>query len=306
MSTAVEHRETFACFGGGCTVIVAGDRAAGAAAGAAAAQARARLLEWHDRFTRFDRGSELERLNADPRATVPVSPIMRRVVEEAIRAAAVSGGLIDPTLGDEIVRAGYDGDLPAPVLTLRDALARAPERRPAAASSSQRWRLVHTSRADGTVSRPPGIHLDAGGIAKGVFADELAAALHGYEAFVVDCCGDLRLGGSGALTRPVHVADPFDGAILHTFELSDAGVATSGIGRRSWIDPAGGPAHHLLDPATGRPAFTGLVQVTALAPTAAEAEMRSKAALLSGPGGARRWLPHGGVVVANDGSHTVV
>ncbi|HEV3056330.1 MAG TPA: FAD:protein FMN transferase, partial [Solirubrobacteraceae bacterium] len=75
---------------------------------------------------------------------------------------------------------------------------------------------------------------------------------------------------------------------------------------RAWIGPDGAPAHHLLNPATGRPAFTGVVQVTALAPTATEAETRSKAALLSGPAGAAQWLPHGGVVVLDDGSHVSV
>jgi FAD:protein FMN transferase len=101
----------------------------------------------------------------------------------------------------------------------------------------------------------------------------------------------------------VHVESPFDGRILHTFELTGGGVATSGIGRRSWLDRSGAPAHHLLDPASGRPAFTGVVQATALAPTALEAEARAKAAVLSGPYGAADWLPHGGVVVLDDGNH---
>ena len=83
-------------------------------------------------------------------------------------------------------------------------------------------------------------------------------------------------------------------------------MATSGIGRRSWLGSDGRPAHHLLDPATGRPAFTGLVQATALAPTALEAEVLAKAALLAGPGAARGWLPHGGALVADDGGRTVV
>ena len=61
------------------------------------------------------------------------------------------------------------------------------------------------------------------------------------------------------------------------------------------------PAHHLLDPGSGRPAFTGIVQATALAPTALEAETRSKAAVLSGPRGASSWLVHGGLVVFDDG-----
>jgi thiamine biosynthesis lipoprotein len=46
--------------------------------------------------------------------------------------------------------------------------------------------------------------------------------------------------------------------------------------------------------------------VTALAPRAVEAEMLAKAALLSGPGGAERWLAHGGVVVYDDGALEVV
>src|SRR5207244_1398374 len=68
----------------------------------------------------------------------------------------------------------------------------------------------------------------------------------------------------------------------------------------------GKPAHHLLDPLTGRPAFTGLVQVTALAPTAVEAEWRSKSALLCGPAGSREELPHGGLLVFEDEHHELI
>src|ERR1019366_3637570 len=63
------------------------------------------------------------------------------------------------------------------------------------------------------------------------------------------------------------------------------------------------PAHHLLDPGTGRPAFTGGVQATALAPTATEAEILAKAAVLSGPERALSWLRQGGVLVFEDGAH---
>jgi thiamine biosynthesis lipoprotein len=48
------------------------------------------------------------------------------------------------------------------------------------------------------------------------------------------------------------------------------------------------------------------VQATAFAPTALEAEIRAKAAVLTGPGSARDWLPHGGVIVLDDGSSEVV
>jgi thiamine biosynthesis lipoprotein len=150
------------------------------------------------------------------------------------------------------------------------------------------------------------VTLDSGGLAKGLVADELAAMLAGHRAFAVDCAGDLAIGGAGGGLREIVVESPFDGRTLHTFALRRTGVATSGIARRSWLDAAGRPAHHLLDPASGRPAFTGLVQATALAPSALRAEIAAKAALLAGPRHARPWLRHGGVLVFDDGSHEVV
>ncbi len=68
----------------------------------------------------------------------------------------------------------------------------------------------------------------------------------------------------------------------------------------------GAPAHPLLDPATGAPAFTGIVQATAKAPTAFLAEVYSKLALLSGPEQAPSRLPYGGVLVLDDGRVEVV
>ena len=304
IAVPTEQCETFACFGSHCTVIVADARVADAQA--AVASARRRLLEWHEQFSRFETGSELTRLNGDPDATVRVSPMMRRVVEAGVKAAHATRGLVDPTLLAEIERAGYDGHLEPDGVPVAVALALAPARAPGHAAVDPAWRRVRTDRRAGTVTRPPGVRIDPGGIAKGVFADELAAVLSGYGAFVVDCGGDMRLGGSLALARDVHVASPFDESMLHTFALAGGGVATSGIGRRGWIDREGRPAHHLLDPATGRPAFTGIVQVTALAPTATEAEALSKAALLSGPTQAERLLVHGGAIVLEDGNFVVL
>jgi thiamine biosynthesis lipoprotein len=214
-----------------------------------------------------------------------------------IDAAERTGGLVDGTLAAEIEAAGYRTDLGAP-LPLALTLRLAPPRRPAGPHPAARWRELRLE--DGVLHRPVGVRIDSGGLAKGLFADLIAADLRG--TFAVDCAGDLRIGGAA---RPVHVASPFGGAPLHTFELADAGVATSGIGRRSWLGPQGRPAHHLLDPATGAPAFTGVVQATAIAPTALEAELRAKAAVLAGPGAAAGWLPHGGVVVFDDGDYAV-
>ena len=300
----VEQRDAFACFGSRCTVIVADARVADAQA--AVAQARQRLLEWHGQFSRFEPGSELTRLNDATGDTVTVSPMMRRVVEAAVTAARDTGGLVDPTLLSEIEGAGYDSQFEGEGLPIALALALAPDRAPGRPAREAGWRRVRTDRRAGTVTRPPGVRIDPGGIAKGVFADELATLLTGYDAFVVDCGGDMRLGGRLRLAREVHVASPFDDSTLHTFVVRSGGVATSGVGRRSWLDRDGRPAHHLLDPASGRPAFTGVVQVTAFAPTATEAEALSKAALLSGPAQAERVLVHGGAIVLEDGNFVVL
>ena len=295
---------TFDCFGSRCTVIVRGSGALGSAE-LAAQLARRQLLDWHRRFSRFEPASELSLLNRDPSERVSVSPTMARLADAVVEAAAASGGLVDATLVAEIEDAGYASDLGEPV-ELATALAFAPERAPGSPNPHGRWREIAADPRAGVVHRTPGVMIDGGGLAKGLFADLLAERLASHACFAVDCGGDLRVGGARPAARTVEVASPFDGGILHTFELADGGVATSGIGRRSWLDPHGAPAHHLLDPGTGRPAFTGLVQATALAPSALEAEVLAKAALLSGPEEAPSWLRHGGVLVREDGSHATV
>jgi len=291
----IEHAVRFPCFGGACSVHAGGEGAAAAVAGA-----QAQLLAWHGRFTRFDPRSELSRLNADPRGRVPASRELALLAAAVADAGRRTRGLVDGTLVGALEAAGYTQDLRRPV-PLPLALRLAPARRAAAGREPGPWREIAADLQAGVVIRPPGVALDSGGLAKGLFADLLAERLAGAPSLAVECAGDLRVGGTAGLPRPVSVADPFGGAPVHTLELAAGGVATSGIGRRSWLDGAGRIAHHLLDPSNGRPAFTGIVQATAVAPTALEAEIRAKAALLSGPEGAAAWLPDGGVLVFDDG-----
>jgi thiamine biosynthesis lipoprotein len=301
---SAESIERFECFGTTCAVLVTGDGPAGTAA-QAASLARRRLEEWHGQFSRFIPASELSRVNRDPRAVVEVSPLMARLARSISEAGRLSDGLVDGTLLGEIEAAGYVGDLQSSV-ELERALALAPPRRPARAGPSARWNDLEVDPLALTLRRAPGLLLDSGGLAKGMFADVLGELLAGHGSYAVNCGGDLLLGGADGVERPIEVQSPFDRSVLHVFRERRAGVATSGIGRRSWIGADGRPAHHLLDPSTGRPAFTGIVQVTALAPTALLAEIRAKAAVLAGPRRARRWLPQGGVIVYDDGSHSVI
>jgi thiamine biosynthesis lipoprotein len=243
-------------------------RGAGRQAPLALTVCEALLRRMHTALTRFDATSELCRLNADPRPTVPASALVRRLAAAVPYAGALSGGLVDATL--------------APVLE-PDRHEPEGDARPAAPDPRRRWAAVSADAH--TVTRPPGIELDSGGLGKGLAADLIADRLRELPSFAVECLGDVRVGGAA---RTLRIAGPWDEEILAQLTLADGAAATSGVTRRGW---------HLLDPATGKPARTGIVQATALAPTALEAEVRAKAALLAGPEHARDHLPHGGLLV---------
>jgi thiamine biosynthesis lipoprotein len=156
-------------------------------------------------------------------------------------------------------------------------------------------------RVRGTIRLPPGVRLDLGGSAKGLAADLAADVLARHGAYAVDAGGDIRIGGIHPVPRPVHIRHPLRDAIAHTFTLTTGAVATSGLQTRLWRTPHGA-AHHLIDPARGTSAWTGVIQATALAPTALEAETLAKTALLRGPREGRDVLArHGGALVLDDG-----
>jgi thiamine biosynthesis lipoprotein len=163
---------------------------------------------------------------------------------------------------------------------------------------------VRVDEGHGTVCRPAGIELDTGGTGKGLAADAIAHRLRALDRFAVDCGGDLRVGGDGAQRTPyeVEVAHPLGGEPVQRLWLAPGAIATSGIDSRLWQRSDGTFGHHLIDPLTGAPAWTGLVTVTALAPTALEAETLAKAALLSGSrAGAALLAEHGGLLIHDDG-----
>jgi len=262
-----EHARTVEVFGGRVAL-----RGAGRDAPLALAVAEALLRRMHAALTRFDQRSELCRLNADPRATVPASALVRRLAAAVPYAGALSGGLVDATV--------------EPAQAPQRA---APQGEPCPATPDPRQRWAQVSIDADTVSRPPGVALDSGGLGKGLAADLVAGRLNALPSYAVECMGDVRVGGAA---RSLRIAGPWDDDVLTELTITDGAAATSGVTRRGW---------HLIDPGTGRPARTGIVQATALAPTALEAEVRAKAALLAGPAAACDHLPHGGLLVLANG-----
>jgi thiamine biosynthesis lipoprotein len=306
-----EHDLGFPCMGCEFRLLIGDPAQPGLAPAAQAAErARAWLQACDERLSRFRDTSDLVLLNNDPSPVVHARPLLIKAVEAAVWAAERTGGLVDSTLAGEIEAVGYRSSLAGAIpIPLGEALPSAPPRRAAGPSPRASWRHVQVDRTEGTISRPPGVRIDSGGVVKGLAADLVAVLLEGYSRFAVDAAGDLAIGGARATTNPyeVEVEHPLTGEHVHTVPVSRGGIATSGLNSRMWRREDDSIAHHLLDPSTGEPAWTGLLMVTALGDSALEAETLAKWALLSGPEGARRVLErHGGLVVHDDGDVELV
>jgi FAD:protein FMN transferase len=259
----------------GCDVVVGG-------ASPAEARGIERLFTERDRtFSRFRADSELSRVNRSSSAVVSVSAAFAEMVGIALQAAASTGGLVDPTLGEAIEAAGYD----------RDFGRLGPSPRPPRPASPGRLHAVRASER--ALSRPTGMLLDLNGVVKGKTVDD-ALELISRDGFV---CAGGDLVTRGALD----VALPGGDAV----RLVAGGPATSGSAKRRWLR-SGSWQHHLIDPGTGASARSPWVEVTACAATCLQADVAAKAALLLGHAGpaflderglAGRFLGHFGEIV---------
>jgi thiamine biosynthesis lipoprotein len=292
MDARRERVDCFECFGATVSLRASGDREV---VRLGLRRAREIAEDVHRRLTRFDPGSDLCRLNADPRELVPAPALVRRFAEGVRWAGAASGGLVDATCLPAVEAAGYrEHWTPAAdtdAWTVRGGVA-----------SPLHGTWASVSVEGDAVRRPPGTRLDSGGLGKGLAADLMARALAACATWAIDCGGDLRIGGLAAHARDIEITGPDGEPAIERLRLTRGAAATSGVTRRAWA----GDGHHLIDPRTGLPADTGIVQATAVAPSGLAAEVRAKTALLAGPGGAARELPDGGAYVTADGRVHVV
>lgn len=293
--TEQDHR--FRVFGADARVIVRAESSL------APLRVHALFRRLHRILTRFDPGSELSALNARAGTEVAVSPLLLRAVQAAIWAARASDGLVDPTILGDLERIGYlssrDGHVSAP---LADALRDTRDRRPAAPRRPSRWTAIEVDAARGAVRLPAGVRIDLGGSAKGLAVDLAAESIGDCRSYAVDAGGDIRVGGIDAAPRRVFIPHPLSHETAHSFMITSGAVATSGLQSRIWRT-GHGFAHHLIDPARGTSAWTGVIQATALAPTTLEAETLAKTALLRGPHAGRALLAHyGGALILDDGA----
>lgn len=228
-------------------------------------------------LSRFRPGSALSRLNrAAGCGPQPVPPTLLAVLQLALQAAAASNGLFDPTVLPALQRAGYDR-------SFEEIAAAEQDGSPRSALPVIGWQRVLLDVEAGTVALPAGMGLDLGGIAKGWVVDRAAEWLGQWGPALVDAGGDMRCVGTvDGQPWPIAVQDPFQpDRDLGILALAKGAVATSSVGGRRWRRGAV-VLHHLIDPRTGAPSQSDLHTVTVMAPTAVEAEVVAKVALLLG------------------------
>ncbi|MGI8553883.1 MAG: FAD:protein FMN transferase [Dehalococcoidia bacterium] len=268
--------------------------------GLAFAAVEALFAHYDQALTRFSPESELSLLNRAEGQPRVVPPLLFEAISRALQAADASAGVFDPTVLDALLSAGYDRTFAIVSLIT-------PSARPAVpvpfAGAYRRIRLDPDTR---TVYLPNGIHLDLGGIAKGMAVDAAVAILQPVQNFFVNAGGDLSARGEDE-SGPwlVGVQNPFDPATdLATIAARDCSVATSSTVRRRW-QRGGVERHHLIDPRTGSSAESGLVAATVVAADATSADVLAKVALILGRRSGRAFVEASGaacLLVTDDGA----
>ena len=292
----VDLEAGFPALGTTAVVLIDGDDGenaddAGEVIGVAVAAVRREVDQIDRTCSRFRPDSELMALNAAGGGVFSASATLFDAVSQARRAAELTDGLVDPTMGRDLRRLGYDCDFsvvppvgPPLVVTVR----RGPD-----------WTSVRLDAARRTITLPPGLELDLGATAKAWCADRAARA-----AFEATGAGVLvGLGGDIAVAGPApadgwsvrvtddHAADP--GAPGEMVLLTVGGLATSSTTVRHWTR-GDEHLHHLLDPTTGRPATVWWRTVSVAAASCLDANIATTAAILLGPD-APGWLADRGL-----------
>ena len=268
---------TVAMMGGHVTVHLQADGRADAAA-RAGRRVLARIERWAERLTRHTDTSDLALLNSDPRPEVLVRPTVAAALRAGIQASDWSEGFADITLLNARLEAegaihgaegAFDGAEP---------------------SRLGKWRMYRRHRGAAVVHRPPGLRFDLGGVGKGWIADRALALLSEWPSALIDADGDLALRCAPGKFWDVAIDDPrAPDSSLAVLRLGSPhggvpttwGVATSGTSVHRW-NVGGTVRHHLIDPRTGRPAVTDVIQATVIAGSALSAEALSKSAVIAG------------------------
>ena len=228
----------------------------GGSAEKALAETEAEILRLEQLLSRTDADSEVSRLNTAGGAPVDIHADVETLIRSAGAFSAATDGAFDITIAPVVSAWGFTEDA-----------YRVPEQAELEALL-ETVGMEHVTLADGQAALEGGTRIDLGGIAKG-YASDRAAEI--FDAHKVEH-GQAALGGNILLVGPkpdgtawrVGVQDPArpnEDAYAAIVALEDAFAVTSGSYQR-YFEQDGAIYHHIIDPANGYPADSGLTSVT--------------------------------------------
>lgn len=235
--------------------------------------------------SRFRDDSELSILNRNAGKAMRISQVLVDALDAALRAAEITDGILDPTVGQSMRVIGYDRTFEE----INDRKSYVTRYRVAKA---QGWRAVQLDRAARTVRIPSGCSLDLGATAKALLADRAAqAAFRATGAGVlVNLGGDIA--ASGFAPTGGWIVGIADNHRSHSAQqevvMISGGLATSSTAVRRWARN-GAEMHHIVDPATGEPAEVVWRTVSVFAANCLDANIASTASIIKGDS-APAWL----------------
>lgn len=229
-------------------------------------------------WSRFLADSDVSRINRlVDGGILSVDPSTITLLATMIEGHQATAGRFDPTVLRALVDNGYAASRLDPSLVT------------SVAPVGRIRATLHDLELDpvaNTVTVPPGLALDPGGIGKGLAADLAVLALRdaGVDGALVGIGGDLAMSGMAmdAAGWRVDVEHPHSSAgLLCPLVVSGGGVATSSTHSRRWIHD-GVERHHQIDPTTSECSSTDLASVTVVASAGWAAEVHATAALAVG------------------------
>ena len=214
-------------------------------------------------LSRTSGSSEVSMLNGAGGEMVPVGAEICTLIQTAGDFTEATGGAFDITIAPVVSAWGFTTDS-----------YQAPDRE-ALQTLLESVGMEHVHLSGGSARLDPGTMIDLGGIAKGYTADRVAEIFqeHAVPRGKVELGGNILVIGDkpdGTAWR-VGVQDPkhpdeADGLVC-VLNLTDAFAVTSGSYQR-YFEQDGKRYHHIIDPATGCPADSGLTSVTVVADSA--------------------------------------
>jgi thiamine biosynthesis lipoprotein len=240
--------------------------------------------------SRFREDSEISKLHLNAGHAAQVSPLLAEAIRVALRAAWLSGGLVDLTVGTAVRELGYDRDfaaIPQGTGADKEVISVAPGPAPG-------WHRVLFDPAAAEVVLPRGIQLDLGATAKALAADRAAAAVlrETGSGVLISLGGDISVAGPPpAGDWLIGVGDDHARAAVApatTVTLRSGGLATSSITQRTWRR-AGRVVHHIVDPRTGDIPAPFWRTVSVAAGSCVDANTATTAAIVLGAA-APEWL----------------